>query len=144
MSVNATPYITWLGSCLCPPPTCNPLGLHLIERLRQTHGGLERLGEAGCVCVCVCVSRWLWAGVWWYMCIPICIHVRFKRVWQKSSEKFRMTSANLPKTRTTMPNIEFLTQKIKTKSSAFRTFPFEAPLSGAASWIFSKSLQLDS
>jgi hypothetical protein len=54
-----------------------------------------------------------------------------------------MTSANLPKTRTTMPNIEFLTQKIKTYS-AFRTFPFKAPLSGAASWIFSKSLQLDS
>ena len=57
MSVNATPYITWLGSCLCPPPPCNPLSLHLIERLRQTHGGLERLGEAGCVRVKMTVSR---------------------------------------------------------------------------------------
>ena len=45
MSVNATPYITWLGSCPCPPPPCNPLSLHLIERIRQTHGGLELFEE---------------------------------------------------------------------------------------------------
>ena len=67
--------------------------------------------------------------LWEYMFVDIiqCQDVCTSKPWWKSKT----------------PNIEFLTQKIKTKSSAFRTFPFEAPLSGAASWIFSKSLQLD-